>query len=205
MKKMNVISVLSAFVILFSCSRQEQQIQEELEGVSAKTELDQEKDNYLFGLQIYHLIAVAEIVKLEKQKMELVVQIEEGNKKATEELESVQQSINKYEMLSENMLRIPRKFPRPPKGCINPEDKGCRIEIDLIQGIVLADGVELHKVEIKDSKNNVVGEGTKLGEDSLGQPVLLIKSDFKGSATMYFTIETKSVGKIILPLEVFNN
>lgn len=207
MKKMKFLSVLSVFVLLFSCSQQETQASEELLAVNAKTEQNQDDDKCFYSVENYNAIAKRELSRLKEIKGGLVVEIEEGNDDAIDELERVQKEISQFENLSEDLfILVPPKRPRPPKGCLNdPEIQNCKIDIDLIESISYADGVKLHKVEIRDAKNNIVGKGTKDVEDCSGDRALLVKSEFKGNATMYFTIETEFSGLMVLPLAVFKD
>ena len=202
MKKMKLLTLVMAVIVFISCS-QEQQIEENLVAVSYETEMSQEEETCLNGPQIYHSIAVSEIARLKTRKTKLVEEIENGNEEATKELERVQHNLGIYEGLDEHILRIPVKFPRPPKGCFEPETY-CRIPLDIIEGISITESIKIRKIEIKDIKNNIVGGGTELGESSCG-PVELFKSDFTGNATMNITIEIEGFDKIMLPLSVSKN
>lgn len=196
---MNLIPLVSAIVIFISCSH-EQQPQEELTAVTAKTE----KIAFINGPTLFRNIAEVELTKLEKQKLELIIQIEKGDEKSAKKLEDIQKEIETLNAFKKHMIfRLPR-IPIPVP-CMGGKELNCKIDLNGIKGISLSEGVSVAQIIIKDSKNNIVGQNSGIGEGINGQRVILLKSELKGSGTMYITIENKILGEKTFQVPVGNN
>jgi|LGOV01.1.fsa_nt_gb hypothetical protein len=201
MKKMNVIPLFVSLFMLFSCNQQEQFIQDQI--VTTKVS-EEQKNEYLYGLQIYYSSAVAEINGLEQRKAELLMAVEKGKEEALKELEKVQEEIEKLNQFKEYLLGLSppvgpdRPIPMPPIGCMVTSNCDPKQDITYTKGIVLVKEIEVLNVEVRNDKNRLVGEGTETGKDEFGQQALLLKLNFTGSATMTTTLNTEVVGKITL-------
>lgn len=212
MKKMMLSTLfLSAFMML-SCSNQEPLLQEEStsqnELMTAKKTVAQKYD-YLNGIEIYYSGAEAEIKRLKLEKTKLVAELETGNKKVMERIETIQVQIEK--LLRFNAYLISKKpvlgpggpLP-PPQPCYDGKLNNCNPKRKLSSKTLIVLGKELIVINVivKNTKDQLVDAKFQHVEDPFNQSALQLKSDFKGEGTMYTTLKTDVVGEITIPTPV---
>lgn len=213
MKKMTLSTFILSVFIMLSCSNQEQPLnealtsQEELTSMSAKT-LEEQKYDYLYGIEMYYSSAEIEIKRLKTLKTKLVAELENGNKGVMEQIESIQKEIEKLNRFNESLLILPKPKgpigPMPPQPCYMDNRANCIPILTMTPktAIVLGPDLVVSDVAIIDQKNQTVRTEYQPVKDSYGQASFQIKSDFKGEGTMYTTFKTKAVGTITIPTPI---
>ncbi len=214
MKKMMLSTLfLSAFMML-SCSNQEpisQQdatYQDALAAMATKKMVTQNYD-YLNGIELYYSGAEAEIKRLKLEKTKLVAELENGNKKVLERIETIQVQIEKLVRLNAYLIsKKPVLGPGgplpPPQPCFDSKESNCNPKRKLSSKtfIILGKELSVSNVIIKNMKNQLVDAKFQHVEDPLNQNALQLTSDFKGEGTMYTTLKTDVVGEITIPTPV---
>lgn len=214
MKKMMLSTLfLSAFMML-SCSNQEpisQQdatYQDALAAMATKKMVTQNYD-YLNGIELYYSGAEAEIKRLKLEKTKLVAELENGNKKVLERIETIQVQIEKLVRLNAYLIsKKPVLGPGgplpPPQPCFDSKESNCNPKRKLSSKtfIILGKELSVSNVIIKNMKNQLVDAKFQHVEDPLNQNALQLTSDFKGEGTMYTTLKTDLVGEITIPTPV---
>ena len=214
MKKMMLSTLfLSAFMML-SCSNQEpisQQdatYQDALAAMATKKMVTQNYD-YLNGIELYYSGAEAEIKRLKLEKTKLVAELENGNKKVLERIETIQVQneklvrFNAY-LISKKPVLGPGGPPPPPQPCFDSKESNCnpKRKLSTKTFIILGKELSVSNVIIKNMKNQLVDAKFQHVEDPLNQNALQLTSDFKGEGTMYTTLKTDVVGEITIPTPV---
>ena len=214
MKKMMLSTLfLSAFMML-SCSNQEpisQQdatYQDALAAMATKKMVTQNYD-YLNGIELYYSGAEAEIKRLKLEKTKLVAELENGNKKVLERIETIQVQneklvrFNAYLISKKPVLGPGGPLP-PPQPCFDSKESNCNPKRKLSSKtfIILGKELSVSNVIIKNMKNQLVDAKFQHVEDPLNQNALQLTSDFKGEGTMYTTLKTDVVGEITIPTPV---
>ena len=214
MKKMMLSTLfLSAFMML-SCSNQEpisQQdatYQDALAAMATKKMVTQNYD-YLNGIELYYSGAEAEIKRLKLEKTKLVAELENGNKKVLERIETIQIKIEKLVrfnayLISKKPVLGPGGPLPPPQPCFDSKESNCNPKRKLSSKtfIILGKELSVSNVIIKNMKNQLVDAKFQHVEDPLNQNALQLTSDFKGEGTMYTTLKTDVVGEITIPTPV---
>ncbi len=214
MKKMMLSTLfLSAFMML-SCSNQEpisQQdatYQDALAAMATKKMVTQNYD-YLNGIELYYSGAEAEIKRLKLEKTKLVAELENGNKKVLERIETIQVQIEKLVrfnayLISKKPVLGPGGPLPPPQPCFDSKESNCNPKRKLSSKtfIILGKELSVSNVIIKNMKNQLVDAKFQHVEDPLNQNALQLTSDFKGEGTMYTTLKTDVVGEITIPTPV---
>ncbi|MCB0449370.1 MAG: hypothetical protein KDC97_04555 [Confluentibacter sp.] len=204
---------LSAFMML-SCSNQEpisQQdatYQDALAAMATKKMVTQNYD-YLNGIELYYSGAEAEIKRLKLEKTKLVAELENGNKKVLERIETIQVQIEKLVrfnayLISKKPVLGPGGPLPPPQPCFDSKESNCNPKRKLSSKtfIILGKELSVSNVIIKNMKNQLVDAKFQHVEDPLNQNALQLTSDFKGEGTMYTTLKTDVVGEITIPTPV---
>lgn len=104
MKTMNYLFALVLAFTLGSCSKETHLEKEELAALDFKGRMsqEQEKPQEVFELDLYQFSVLGQLVHLDKEKLRLKTEIEEGNKDLIPVLESVQRQYNiHFEKLAE--------------------------------------------------------------------------------------------------------
>lgn len=98
MKTMNYLFALVLAFTLGSCSKETHLEKEELAALDFKGRMsqEQEKPQEVFELDLYQFNVLGQLVHLDKEKLRLKTEIEEGNKDLIPVLESVQRQYNMY-------------------------------------------------------------------------------------------------------------
>ncbi len=214
MKKMMLSTLfLSAFMML-SCSNQEPISQQDatsqdaLAAMATKKMVTQNYD-YLNGIELYYSGAEAEIKRLKLEKTKLVAELENGNKKVLERIETIQVQIEKLVRLNAYLIsKKPVLGPGgplpPPQPCFDSKESNCNPKRKLSSKtfIILGKELSVSNVIIKNMKNQLVDAKFQHVEDPLNQNALQLTSDFKGEGTMYTTLKTDVVGEITIPTPV---
>ena len=214
MKKMMLSTLfLSAFMML-SCSNQEPISQQDatsqdaLAAMATKKMVTQNYD-YLNGIELYYSGAEAEIKRLKLKKKKLVAELENGNKKVLERIETIQVQIEKLVRLNAYLIsKKPVLGPGgplpPPQPCFDSKESNCNPKRKLSSKtfIILGKELSVSNVIIKNMKNQLVDAKFQHVEDPLNQNALQLTSDFKGEGTMYTTLKTDVVGEITIPTPV---
>lgn len=214
MKKMMLSTLfLSAFMML-SCSNQEPISQQDatsqdaLVAMATKKMVTQNYD-YLNGIELYYSGAEAEIKRLKLEKTKLVAELENGNKKVLERIETIQVQIEKLVrfnayLISKKPVLGPGGPLPPPQPCFDSKESNCNPKRKLSSKtfIVLGKELSVSNVIIKNMKNQLVDAKFQHVEDPLNQNALQLTSDFKGEGTMYTTLKTDVVGEITIPTPV---
>lgn len=214
MKKMMLSTLfLSAFMLL-SCSNQEPLLQEEAivqkeSTVLSAKKTEAQKYEYLNGIEIYYAGAEAEIKRLKLEKTKLVAELENGNKKVMERIETIQVQIEKLTrfngyLISKKPILGPGGPLPPPQPCYDGKLNNCNPKRKLSSKTLIVLGKELtvSNVIIKNLKNQLVDAKFQSVEDPFNQSALQLRSDFKGEGTMYTTLKTDVVGEITIPTPV---
>ncbi|WP_157208283.1 hypothetical protein [Mariniflexile maritimum] len=204
---------LSAFMML-SCSNQEPISQQDvtsqdaLAAMATKKMVTQNYD-YLNGIELYYSGAEAEIKRLKLEKTKLVAELENGNKKVLERIETIQVQIEKLVrfnayLISKKPVLGPGGPLPPPQPCFDSKESNCNPKRKLSSKtfIVLGKELSVSNVIIKNMKNQLVDAKFQHVEDPLNQNALQLTSDFKGEGTMYTTLKTDVVGEITIPTPV---
>lgn len=161
MKKMNIISMLMMLLIASSCST---------DSVLEKYELNQSQVNSKFTselsyteVHLHQYFLETELDKLYELKNELMLEIEEGNKKKLPELEDVLQQIKEnesYHKYNAEFLGIvgPILPPAPkPRPCNDPgEDLNCPVRIESFTNFWFSEIGEIQEVKVFDSKGQTL-------------------------------------------------
>lgn len=214
MKKMMLSTLfLSAFMML-SCSNQEPISQQDatsqdaLAAMATKKMVTQNYD-YLNGIELYYSGAEAEIKRLKLEKTKLVAELENGNKKVLERIETIQVQIEKLVrfnayLISKKPVLGPGGPLPPPQPCFDSKESNCNPKRKLSSKtfIILGKELSVSNVIIKNMKNQLVDAKFQHVEDPLNQNALQLTSDFKGEGTMYTTLKTDVVGEITIPTPV---
>jgi hypothetical protein len=214
MKKMMLSTLfLSAFMML-SCSNQEPISQQDatsqdaLVAMATKKMVTQNYD-YLNGIELYYSGAEAEIKRLKLEKTKLVAELENGNKKVLERIETIQVQIEKLVrfnayLISKKPVLGPGGPLPPPQPCFDSKESNCNPKRKLSSKtfIILGKELSVSNVIIKNMKNQLVDAKFQHVEDPLNQNALQLTSDFKGEGTMYTTLKTDVVGEITIPTPV---
>jgi hypothetical protein len=214
MKKMMLSTLfLSAFMML-SCSNQEPISQQDatsqdaLVAMATKKMVTQNYD-YLNGIELYYSGAEAEIKRLKLEKTKLVAELENGNKKVLERIETIQVQIEKLVrfnayLISKKPVLGPGGPLPPPQPCFDSKESNCNPKRKLSSKtfIILGKELSVSNVIIKNMKNQLVDAKFQHVEDPLNQNALQLTSDFKGEGTMYTTLKTDVVGEITIPIPV---
>ena len=201
---------LSAFMLL-SCSNQEPLLQEEVTAqkestVIAAKKTEAQKYDYIYGLQIYYSGAEAEIKRLESEKNNLVVKLENGDKKVMEHIENIQIQIKKLHRVMDFLMAV-----KPPKGLKGPvkprpcfEEYNCnpKQKLTIKTAIVLGEELTVSNVVIKNEKDQLIDAKFQPIEDQFSQSALQLLANFKGEGTMYTTLKIKAIGEITIPTPV---
>tara|TARA_R110001583_G_scaffold51130_2_gene159508 strand:- start:118617 stop:119249 length:633 start_codon:yes stop_codon:yes gene_type:complete len=207
MKKMTLFTFVMSSFILLSCSNEDKTLQEDLIAVAAKTEAIQEND-YLYGIEIYYSSAEIEIKRLALQKTKLAAEFENGNKGVVEQIENIQEEIEKLKRFNESLRFIKKpigaKGPMPPKPCFIDNRSNCVPLQNLSTKTVIVLGKELMvtHVIVKNNRNDSVDTAFQPVEDQFGQNALQLKTSLKGEGVMYTTLKIKDVGEITIPTPV---
>ncbi|HMR16453.1 MAG TPA: hypothetical protein PKD13_08220 [Mariniflexile sp.] len=204
---------LSAFMML-SCSNQEPISQQDatsqdaLAAMATKKMVTQNYD-YLNGIELYYSGAEAEIKRLKLEKTKLVAELENGNKKVLERIETIQVQIEKLVrfnayLISKKPVLGPGGPLPPPQPCFDSKESNCNPKRKLSSKtfIILGKELSVSNVIIKNMKNQLVDAKFQHVEDPLNQNALQLTSDFKGEGTMYTTLKTDVVGEITIPTPV---
>lgn len=198
---------LSAFM-MFSCSDQEQPLQRESTVINSKKTIEQKQD-YLYGIQIYYLSTEVEIARLESEKTKLVAKLENGDKGVMEQIENIQIQIEKLTRFNANLVaKKPVLGPGgpipPPRPCFVGKEGNCDPKQKLSPKTLIVLGNELivSNVIIKNMNNQLVDAKFQPIEDSFSQSALQFISDFKGEGTMYTTFKVNGIGEITIPTPV---
>ena len=205
---MNYLAMLLCALIIGSCTKENQNVNEELSATKASYELGEDNE-FLFGAELYKRSTGVQLYDLNQLQLELEEGLESGENESPEELENVQIEIERLNIFQEYLIgvRPPRPSgPKPPKGCLEENNCNPQIDISITEGILLSEGIEIEAIEIRDDNGVLVGGGTEIFEDSFGNPALAIEKDFNGEAIMYITINTEmgEVGTIVTQTPVLN-
>jgi len=206
MKKMTLFTFVMSSFIMLSCSTEEKPLQEDLIAISAKSLAEQDYD-YLNGIQMYYSSAEAEIENLKIQKIKLVAELENGNKKVMEQIENIQKKIEKLTRFNEYLFLLkPPKGLKPiprPKPCLSTKNNCYPVQkISPKSFILLGNDLMVTNVTIKNQKNEIVGRSGSLKKDDFDQNILSLESKLNGEGVMYTTLKTKVVGEITIPTPV---
>lgn len=214
MKKMMLSTLfLSAFMML-SCSNQEPISQQDATSQDALAAMATKKMvtlnyDYLNGIELYYSGAEAEIKRLKLEKTKLVAELENGNKKVLERIETIQVQIEKLVrfnayLISKKPVLGPGGPLPPPQPCFDSKESNCNPKRKLSSKtfIILGKELSVSNVIIKNMKNQLVNAKFQHVEDPLNQNALQLTSDFKGEGTMYTTLKTDVVGEITIPTPV---
>lgn len=206
MRTMNYLLVICLVGFGISCSEPEID-NEDLVAYTYRFSLAQQPQ-YMNGLELYKQAAVVNHFRIKRQIAELKESIDGGEKHLLPKLEAAQQkeaTLVEYKMDLVS-LKAPKggKFPpRPPRGCFDDPQAGCipKLNISGFAGIQITEGLQEAQVEIRNSKNIIVGRGGKVSHLRGGFKVMALETDFDGEATMYITPKSE-YGKTNIVLEV---
>ncbi len=204
MKIIKCLQVICMLTLGMSCSEPEID-SEELMASNYRFSLVQQSQ-YLNGLDLYRQAAVVKHFRIKREIAELKEAIDGGEKDLLSKLEAAQQKEAALVAYKTDLVRLqaPMKYPpRPPRGCWEDPNAGCipKLDISDFGGIEIIEGLEVAQIEIRDSKDRVVGKGGKVSHTRDGLKVMAIEADFKGEATLYITPKTE-LRNINLVLEV---
>lgn len=207
---MNYLFVICVLGFGISCSQPEID-QENLIAHNYRFSTTQQPQ-YMNGLELYKQAAVVSHLVIKQEIAELRESIDGGKKHLLPKLEAAQEkeaSLLEYKM-GLTYLRAPRggRFPpRPPRGCFDDPRTGCipKLNITGFAGIQITEGLEEAQVEIRNSKNAVVGKGGRVSHVRGGFKVMELETDFQGEATMYITPKSEFGRTNVLEVPVSMN
>ncbi|MCL8007183.1 hypothetical protein M8845_07075 [Gelidibacter japonicus] len=198
MKNITVIPLVLSLFMIFTCTSQDEMDVPEM-GVSElkSNRSTQEANEYLYEREIHYLSTVSKINTLKKEKEDILIAIEKGDKSAVEKLERIQKEERRLNGFMEFLLKLPDmpiKF--PPKGCLDVSNCDPKRDLSNIAGIILEDSFKEFHMEIADFKNNSMDTKTERIKNDEGQMIVLFETRLEGSGHLQISSNIGKLGKI---------